>query len=311
MKENQVAEKIEKDVYQEIDSSLGDRYEVVLNPGRHKSSFGTSGSSYIPDIGIVRKTQKIPSELRDVENLKNFFPDVGFGVPVVGIELKYRANIPHRQFKTLPRGPPPHEGDKYPGIFLVCDNSSVEPLRKTDWVIITDITETESIRKAVVPEIKDRLSNIEDDFPEVVEHMDEYIEDFRAKIYHFSEVLRGYRKGQTGALVVLLSAFFESYCYTRLEEYVRENRPNDNVGMFLEEDDRMEVLFKSCRFFEIIEESEYNTINQIKNARNAYAHDLAAYDTSGDSEISESDIESAIRVYEDMTGVEKSMTDTN
>lgn len=105
---------------------------------------------------------------------------------------------------------------------------------------------------------------------------------------------------------MLLSAFFESYCYSRLSEYVEKHKPNDNVGMFLEKDDRMEILFKVCRFFQIIDEDEYRSINQIKNARNTYAHDVTGYD-AGNHSITTEEIEEAIQVYEDMIGVQKSM----
>lgn len=293
-----------------ISSELEGDFEVVRE-ANHLSLF----EGYTPDIVVLQQASGIPEELQDSENLENFFPNDEFEVPRIGIEVKKGKNLflMEEEPKIIPVGPP-DSNDEYPQQLLIIDEDSLKPsdshnYEDSEWIFVTDITNEEKVLNDIGPELVAKLSQMPN--PASVEFKDvhQYIDSYSSLIHHFNEVLRGYNAGQRGALVVLLSVFFESYCHKKLEQFAERDPPNPAGGNFIEEDDRFQIKLKACRLLNLISEDEFRVIDQIRDVRNDYAHDISKYDMSRNEKISYSELDEAIEVYENIIGVEDSMVD--
>lgn len=89
---------------------------------------------------------------------------------------------------------------------------------------------------------------------------------------------------------------------------MEEIKENPQAGSLLSDNMKFEKILNYCRYFNIIDETEYGLLMKMKSARNDYAHDLDAFRHTSETPLeSESKIDDLVKLYESYIGVESSM----
>lgn len=313
---NTTAEEIEFRVYDELLDQierLPDFEDVNIYSNREASVFSTRRF----DIVITKNADRFPDELDQIENIEDWYPNKEFEVPVIEIEIKFRkeGSIDPSILNDLQLGTP-SDGSSLPERYLVVHTESTDTgfsagFQEHEYVINANLYDKSSIRKNVCHHIlTEELAGFR---PTPENHVEakQIISSLESKIFHYNEVKALYQQDRIGPLIVLLSVYFESYCYEQLRDYLENNKPNPAAGVFFDEDDRFEQILDACRFYNIIEEDEFTVVNLIRDARNDYAHQLNRYHSTEETEIEEQDrLDDAIETYEKFVGVKHTMLDS-
>lgn len=125
------------------------------------------------------------------------------------------------------------------------------------------------------------------------------------ELLHWEDVKQAYENDQNSIVILLLATFFESaitsYLKDRYEGKIEEHKGDrTNIGAGFIEDNNFSFDHKLqlARVTGEIEEQEYATINNIRDKRNKFAHNLEAW-SPNEVQIDRSNIEVAIKLYED------------
>jgi muconolactone delta-isomerase len=307
-----VVEGLESRVFEE----LNDGIQLPDFEGFH--AYLRSDSSFysnIPaDMMITKEVERFPESLDRLDHIENWFPNKKFEVPIVGVNVKYRseASIDMSILDEMQIGSPSVDID-FPEFYLVIHEESVDPeaieeLRSQENVIITDLMDRQSIRAYVCHEII--THHLAGSLPTIDNHeaIPQIVSELKPKVFHYNDVKGAYEEDQSGPLIVLLSVYFESYCYNELEDHLDKIKSNPAAGTFFDRDGSFKRILDACRFFSVIEEDEYTVINLVRDARNKYAHQLERYHASETTELERlGRMDDAISVYEKFIGVKDSM----
>ncbi|MFA9503240.1 hypothetical protein ACERIM_10710 [Natrinema sp. H-ect1] len=288
---------------------ISGRDNINVQTQMHFSTYFLRGER--PDILIVKEVNRFPQSLDQIENIERWFPEKKMEIPVIGIYVKRSSfeaastwigqNLTgaYEENSDIPVTVTIHNSDGH---------SQYVPNSDVQHVIEVNLTDPAQIQEDLCGPISDILEEIENIDIEDLPDVEEFVNSFKSTVFHFNEVLRAYKEGQKGPLIVLLSVFFESHCYNLVEDHLQKIKPNDNSGIFVDEDDNFDTVLNICRFYQLIEEDEYTVIDLIKRSRNKYAHELDRYHSSEETIIEEQGrLRDAISIYEDFIGVEDSM----
>lgn len=127
----------------------------------------------------------------------------------------------------------------------------------------------------------------------------------KEELLHWEDVKKAYQNEQKSVMTLLLATFFESavtsYLKDRYEGKIREYKGDrSNLGAGFIEDDSFSFSHKLqlARVTGEIEEDEYRIIDNIRDKRNKFAHDLESWKPE-EAQINIEDLEEAIELYED------------
>lgn len=307
---HQVKLAIKESIEDRIDKMDIDNIKVKIESsisgiGLTASNYGSISTLRRPDIVVYKHRDYDLPELDSIETISRWFPEKGIDIPIVEIELKENVSTISTG-KQLPSYSP--ESD-----LLVCDIKIQtlldEPqMKKTENHLeakITDIEDIDKIElvKSIIKYInKKRASKVVSE-----ERLQQQISDFDPNVFHFNQVLSSYKNGDHKLLVILLSVFFEKYIDDLVEKTMEERRGNNHSGSFYKKWGFKEGL-DACRFFGVLSENEYRIIDEIRDERNNYAHDIEKFHADINSQVVEDGtLEEAIYLYEEIIGVKDSI----
>ena len=271
----------------------------------------------IPEVTIAREINQMPDVVNEIEDISRWFPKLSPQLPYVQISIS-SSHHEHPMYEEqngvdLPPDSSIHD-NPFPLEYHIIEHESGEDIIDTlDFPERLNIGATEDfnldwVMEEFIPSIYDEITE-----PTTDEVLNFYATQFYTQawedtIFHFDQVLRAYRQNQTGVMIVLISVFFESELYNRLEKHMESIRENPQAGSLLNKNMKFEKILNYCRYFDLIEESEYGLLMKMKSARNDYAHDVNAFrDTSETRLESENKVDDLVELYESYVGVSSSM----
>lgn len=320
--ENLVNDKIAEGLNEVFDSTERDDLEAYGEPRGTQEIMPEDSEerrlvrNRIPEVTIVRKINQIPDVVSEIEDISKWFPKLGPKLPYVQISISSSLHE-HPMY------------DSQNGIDIPPESSIHDKPFPLEYHIIEyddeDITDTLDIPdglKTITTNnfdiewmLDDFLSDIYDEITEP--STDEllnfyatqyYTEAWEDAIFHFDQVLRAYRHNQIGVLIVLVSVFFESKLFSKLDSHMEEIKENPHAGSLLNDSMKFEKILDYCRYFDLIDETEFGLLMKMKSARNNYAHDIDAFRHTKETNLeSEDKVDDLIELYESYVGVESSM----
>ncbi|NUB91113.1 hypothetical protein HT576_08775 [Haloterrigena sp. SYSU A121-1] len=299
--------------------------EIVVEPQKWPNSLSIesmylkgSKSDHSPSDILVSFSPNHPiPELDHIENLDRWFPDSQIELPIASIDVKARRTVlgvKQDHLNSIIRmgmaQNATESGLPYKaGRVILLEDDTDETIDTDDEHVaavhqIEDLADTALVTDLVhlAEEYAARSRQGEISYADVVDSFD-------PEVFHFNEVLSAYQNDRTEMLVILLSVFFEGYVKDLRNTTMSELQQNEAAGAFYSDWDFKDSL-DACRFFGSLEDREYDVINQIREERNSYAHNIEEYHGSHSSSIVEDGVlEQAIQIYEELIGVKKSMLD--
>lgn len=119
--------------------------------------------------------------------------------------------------------------------------------------------------------------------------------------YHYKQVKVAYENKHYGVVILLLSTFFESLLSSSLKQYFKDIKDSESTEGSLKFIERMSFryLLKFSRITGLLNEEEFQIINQLKKARDKFAHDFNTFSLTSTSEVIEGTrLEDSIKLYE-------------
>ncbi|WP_226005972.1 hypothetical protein [Natrinema salinisoli] len=281
-----------------------------------KGSKPESGTS---DILIAFSPQHPIPELDHIENLDRWFPDTQIQLPIASIDVRVsRTVLGVRQdyMNTLVKigrdqniteaGMPFKAGRV---LLLEDSDESIEEVDTSD----EDVAVIQHVDELVDAPLVTEIVRLAEDYAEQSRQGEisytDVVESFDPEVFHFNEVLSAYRNDRVQMLVILLSVFFEGYVKDLRTKTMTELQQNEAAGAFYS-DWRFKPSLDASRFFGTLEDRDYQVIDQIRDERNSYAHNVEGYHENHSSSIVEDGVlEQGIQLYEELIGVKKSMLD--
>lgn len=309
-----------RNVAEEIHSFVETEYEdFEMSTGSpHLWGYFEAGTN--SDIRVWRRITEFPEELSSIDNIERWFPEKTLRAPVLGI------NISSNQFRRSNMASLTQEiineiierDRDWPREITLFTNpfSEDQPMGKVEpdgYYMGLDLENQDEINEYLLPEVGKILDEAESSSAEELTDIGDFVSDFKPTVFHFNEIKHAYENGRTGPLILLLSVFFESHCFQKLESFFLEIRKNPEAGMIIDkESDNFEKILNMCRYFDLIEENEYRVIKKTKKSRNKYAHKLESYHFDEATPLEEDeDIDLAIEIYENLIGIENSIVSSS
>lgn len=148
--------------------------------------------------------------------------------------------------------------------------------------------------------------DVTDDGPAYPSGQDSFDAEHAATVEH--TLLNRNREGA----VLLMASFFKDYLEETFPEQVREN-PHTPVNQFEETPFDGQVnwaaLFADHDIYDlgldtnaVSDTAAYETLKQVKKARDKYGHSLVGFDPDAGPHLSDGHLENALRIYEDLNG---------
>lgn len=130
--------------------------------------------------------------------------------------------------------------------------------------------------------------------------------------WHYNTLKQSYLREEYSVVVILLSTFFESAVTESLEEHmeeVKEENETNGSTSFLDSMN-FERKLTLARIHGILSENEYAVMNEIREYRNDYAHNIEAFSPGNEKGIDSYDrVDEAVKIYESWFGIEDSMVE--
>lgn len=249
-----------------------------------------------------------PDGLDQIDNISRWFPEEQIKIPLIGIRIQNTISV-----ETEFLGDSASPRVEIMATTITDDEGGQGNLVSSSPRELGKYRINGSRQKVkdstLIEDIEVYLKNLNRDTVVDRFQLAEKVNQFDPSIFHFEEVLHAYNQDRDKILVILLSVFFEDYINNEVEEELENLRMNDHAGRFYS-DWKFKESLDAARFFGVITDKEYGTIDQIRDERNDYAHNFDDFHAKVESQVVQSGIlEKGIELYERIIGVEKSMLD--
>jgi len=261
------------------------------------------------EVIVYRDISWLTDEFDQIGSLERWFPRHNLRIPLAIIEVTKSGNEFSGQEYLLSFDWEDQLGRHVLGAVVSPDQFSVytpdvpaseDPFQITDH---DDATGLEPIVECILDHVG---STTQTDVAELID-IENLISSIEPIVFHLEEVLNAYEENRTGILIVLLHVYFENYARSELEDQMKELKSNEFAGAFYD-DWNFKTVLNACRYIGLLEDNEYNIMDKISESRNDYAHDLTAFDTEHITTAEEEGkVEAAIELYEQLTGIERTI----
>lgn len=282
-----------------VDEPLDELYLFEKHAPLENSGQGIRGH-----LIVYRDATWVIEQLRSIDRLDTWFPDHKAKIPLAFIQIiEPGSEVEGKEYleailKSLPFS------ETIFACIVSIDHVWAFDSSSGDFVdyLIDHRTAEEFTQSLITPCIDHVVNTTKDEVCENID-LDDLANNFDPEIFHFEEVHRAYTDGRTGILILLLSVYFERYVENELESELQSLKANDHAGK-IHIEWRFKEMLNVSRFLGLIEDSDYNTIDKIRDARNSYAHDIMAFHQTQKTDAEQEGIlEEGIRLYQELVGI--------